>query len=124
MFCKTEQQRSKEPKHSREELVLGSVNIDPEMFSTEIVTQIGVSKSEGSHILRKHKYHSCRMYISQELIPADYPKRQTSCNWYLQKVHEDEDFHNKILRADKSYFASNGCFNHNSAQRYLEVLKT
>lgn len=104
----------------REELVLGSVNVEPETSTREIEMQMDVPKTSVSRILRKHKFHPYRLHVSQALTPADYPRRREFCNWYLQKIREDENFHNKILWTDESYFASNGYFNRNNVHYWAQ----
>lgn len=103
-----------------QERVEKCLNANPEISAREIETQMSVSKSEVSRILRKNKYHHYRMHTVQELRPTDYPKRRMFCNWYLQKLREDENFHNKILWTDESYFGSDGCFNSNNVHYWAQ----
>lgn len=104
----------------QEELVLASVVVNPEISTRQIESDVNIPKSTVSTILKKHKYHPYKLHVSQTLRPGDAERRETFCRWYINKVREDENFSNKVLWSDETYFSNCGLFNRHNVHYWSQ----
>lgn len=56
----------------------------------------------------QHPFHFQR---TQELLPADYSRREDFCRWWLSQVASDPSFELKVLWTDEATFTRNGIAN-------------
>lgn len=97
--------------------VIGCVAANPTTSSRNIEKYVGVPRTTSLRILKKHKYKCYKARKTQHLRPGDPERRIFFCNWYLNKVQEDESFFKKIIWTDESRVTSEGIFNiHNNHQ--------
>ena len=57
----------------------------------------------------------------QELKPTDFPKRVEFCQFIQEKLHEDNNFLDKILFSDGARFSKNGAVNRHNCHYYSQV---
>lgn len=103
-----------------EVLTLACVAANPNISTREIETQVNVSKSRASRILKKHKFHPYKLHISQTLRPNDHIRRSEFCRWFINKITQNGDFVNRVLWTDESYFSNCGLFNRHNEHHWAQ----
>lgn len=95
----------------KELLVLATVAQNNQISLRQIEAEVGVSKTCGSKILKKQKYHPYKWATSQVLHPGDAQRRIQFCEWYLRGIAENPQFAMNILWTDECNFTNCGMFN-------------
>jgi hypothetical protein len=118
--CLKKPSREKHVRNEDEELTLACVAVNPKVSTREIEVQVNVAKTTASRILRKHKFIPYKLHVSQTLQPNDYLRRRTFCRWVINKMAENDDFINRILWTDETYFSNCGLFNRHNEHHYAQ----
>ncbi|GFY77080.1 histone-lysine N-methyltransferase SETMAR [Trichonephila inaurata madagascariensis] len=86
-----------------------SVANDPNQSIPRRSQELGIAKTTLWRILRKDlTLHPYKIRLTQELKPMDHSKRRTFSDWALEKMHQDDQFHRKIIFSDEAHFWHNG----------------
>jgi hypothetical protein len=86
-------------------------NENPTTSTREADREINVPKSTIHRVLKKSKYRPYKPTIVQGLQEADYPRRITFSNWFINKCHEFPNFYNNVIWTDETRFTNCGVFN-------------
>lgn len=101
--------------------VLGCVNADPTTSCRSIEKDVGVTRSRSSRILKANKFRCYKARKTHRLHPGDAERRIQFCNWYLNMLHENENFFTQIIWTDESRVTSDGIFNRNNNHLWADV---
>ncbi|KAG5891048.1 hypothetical protein JTB14_034095 [Gonioctena quinquepunctata] len=71
--------------------VLAYVQVNINTSLREIARECNISKSSAANILKKHKYHSFKYQLHQNLYQDDNARRLEYCNWFFGKYLENTD---------------------------------
>lgn len=100
--------------------VLLSAVENPHISQREISTALDISQCTAGRILRKHHFHPYHVQLLQELKETDIIRRQTFCNWALQKIAEEVNFFDRVLFSDEATFRKNGNVNRHNFHYYSD----
>jgi len=84
--------------------VLATIN--PQISSRQIERESGINKRSILRILAKHKYHSYRINLLQDLYGTDFKNRVTFCQWVQHQMYINNEFLSLILFTDKANFTN------------------
>lgn len=111
-FTRTRSKNYSKPNNEENEVdIISVVEAEPSISSRQIESESGHSKSRVLRTLKKYKYRPYKIRKMQLLHAQDYQRRLTFCNWYLQKIRENNLFFNDIIWTDECYISSAGMFN-------------
>lgn len=89
-----------------------SIRNDPNQSISRRSQELGLSQTTLWRILRKDLgLHPYKIKLTQELKPLDHLKRRNFSDWALGKLHENPEFHRKIIFSDEAHFWLNGFVN-------------
>lgn len=98
--------------------VLAQLQYNPENSSRKIAIECGVSDSRVRQIIKQHKFHDYKFKKVNTLHEGDPNRRLEYCNWFLQRLDEDNHFPRKVLWTDESLFTNSGIFNRRNLHYY------
>ena len=94
--------------------------IDENPRSTIRRNESGLSATTLHRILRKElRLKANKIQNKHQLLPNDYPRRMTFCNWLLQR---HERFCEKLIMTDEAAFAMDGSVNTQNTRFWSENL--
>lgn len=100
-----------------EEQVMAYFEEHPGNSTRDAGRTLGIDHTAVSRILTEEGMHPFHYTKVQALLPEDFPKRVTFCQWLLQEIDTDPNFLSKILWTDECNFSRNGVINlHNLHQ--------
>lgn len=99
-------------------LVLGCIQENPQTSVRQISQTTGISATSVHRIIHKHNYHPYHMQLHQELLEADFQRRQAFCQWALDRVNQDVDFFKRVMFSDEATFHKNGFVNRHNCHYY------
>ncbi len=82
----------------------------------------GLSYGTAHHITEALRLHPCRVRIVHELLPLDYDRRVTYCQWLLNFAQTRPSMLNNVFYSDEARFQLSGYVN-SPAPTNLETLK-
>jgi hypothetical protein len=62
-------------------------------------------------LVKDLKLYPYRIQLKHQLTPADMEKRIAMCQWFSQKIDDDEEFLNDVWFSDEAHFLLNGHVN-------------
>ena len=96
---------------AQEEQILEFVETDPGRSLRFASSQILFKKDTIHRLLKKNSLYPFKPQKVQVLHDGDKEVRVRFCRWFLQSVHNDQHFINKILWSDESMFTQTGILN-------------
>lgn len=98
-----------------EEAVLNQIEEDPTTSTRKIAEAVNISQSTVSRILKRELLYPYHLQRVQALLPGDFPKRLTFCQWLQEKIGENPHFLARTLFTDEANFSKNAIMNfHNN----------
>lgn len=101
-----------------EEAVLDAVAARPSTSTRAIAHDLECSHSSVWRVLHDDGLHPFRLQRVQALLPTDYPLRVDYCQWYLQKIEDDQIWDSYVMHSDEANFSEDGMFNNNNSHIY------
>ena len=90
--------------------VLEEVENNPQTSTRAIAADVGASHTTVRKVLIKHCFHPFKACLNQELLQADYGRRNAFCNWILGRANPRE-FVKHLMMSDECSFSSDGHVN-------------
>lgn len=98
-----------------EEAVLNRVEENPETSTRKIAEEVNASQQTVLRILHDQQLYPYHIQRVQALLPRDFPQRIRFCQWFLQKIAENQRFLSNVLFTDEANFSRNAITNfHNN----------
>lgn len=100
-------------------------NYDPEQVMTALLAvaeddtvglraiekEHSIPKSVSQRIVHREEYRPYKFRICRSLLPGDYERRMTFCEWFTRQCDENHNFPYNVPWTDESNFSNNGIFN-------------
>lgn len=100
---------------NQEQEIVDSVRENPGTSVRCIARQTGNHKSTVHRVLKEHNLYPYHLQKVQTLLPQDFEKRVSFCNWLCQQNTRNVLFPSCILFSDEATFTRNGVTNlHNT----------
>lgn len=103
-----------------EEVILNTVEENPEVSTRHVALQVGVSKNVVHRVLKDQLLHPYHVQTVQELLPIDPDARLAFCRSIQERRAEDINFHKKILFTDEACFTRRGMINLHNEHVYAD----
>lgn len=96
-----------------------SVTESPKTSIRHRSQQLELSRATTQRILRKDLHLTAyKVQQTQELKPADHPRRLQYANWLLNAIEENDDFWRKIIMSDEAHFHLGGYVNRQNCRQW------
>lgn len=103
-----------------EEEILERVDVEATTSTRQISRQVVASQSFVWRTLKRNGLHPYHLQRVQGLIPADYPSRQQFCEWFLNRINEENHFATNVLVTDECCFSREGVLNFHNAHVWAD----
>lgn len=84
--------------------VCAAVEDNPYLSLNALADQLNINRSRVRRILKKNKYFSFKLRVTQELVPGDALRRMTFCEEMVERLNVNPEFVKNILFTDESCF--------------------
>ncbi|XP_066157759.1 uncharacterized protein [Euwallacea fornicatus] len=103
-----------------EEQILRHFEQDNTLSTRRIGAMQNIPHSVVWRVAKEQALYPYHLLQVQELLPTDFGKRTTFCNWVLHKIERESDFAKNILFTDEASFTKDGVFNSRNNHKWSE----
>lgn len=103
-----------------EERILEEIGVNPQRSTRSVARDVGVAHSTVWSVLHDQLLYPYRFQKVQHLLPQDYPRRSTFCQWFLDQTANTPDFSSNILFTDEATFTRYGIFNSHNMHTWAD----